>query len=144
MTIASRISDLAGAVRDKINLMIPRLVPAGGTVGQVLAKSSSTDYDSDWVNPSSGGSATVTSIEIDIGAVPVKNKTITVTDAGVLPTTKILAVQSGRAATGRPADENEMTRLNIVPYPETGSFKLWISCLTGSMRGKFIIDYIKG
>lgn len=30
-------------------------VPAGGTAGQVLAKKSSTDYDTEWVNQSGGG-----------------------------------------------------------------------------------------
>ena len=32
-------------------------VPSGGTTGQVLAKKSSTDYDAEWVNPSSGGTS---------------------------------------------------------------------------------------
>ena len=31
-------------------------VPAGGTAGQVLAKKSGTDYDTEWVNQSGGGS----------------------------------------------------------------------------------------
>ena len=31
-------------------------VPAGGTTGQVLAKASNTDYDTEWVTPSAGGS----------------------------------------------------------------------------------------
>lgn len=31
-------------------------VPAGGTTGQVLAKSSATDYATEWVTPSAGGS----------------------------------------------------------------------------------------
>lgn len=33
-----------------------RLLPAGGSAGQVLAKSSATDYDVGWVNQSGGGS----------------------------------------------------------------------------------------
>lgn len=32
------------------------LLPTGGTVGQVLAKSSATDHDTAWVTPSAGGS----------------------------------------------------------------------------------------
>ena len=38
-------------------------VPAGGTAGQVLAKASGTDYDTEWVTPSGGGGGT------DIGSV---------------------------------------------------------------------------
>ena len=48
MSVVSRVSDLAGAVRDKINLMVPRLVPAGGAVGEVLTKTSATDFDAGW------------------------------------------------------------------------------------------------
>lgn len=33
-------------------------VPAGGTTGQVLAKSSNTDYDTEWVDQSGGGGGT--------------------------------------------------------------------------------------
>jgi hypothetical protein len=34
-----------------------RLLPAGGTSGQVLAKSSNTNYDVGWITPSGGGGA---------------------------------------------------------------------------------------
>ena len=47
-TLVSRITDLSGAVRDKLNLMMPRLLPAGGSTGQVLGKSSGTDYATSW------------------------------------------------------------------------------------------------
>lgn len=50
-TLAARISDLAAAIRDKINLMVPRLLPSGGTAGQFLVKNSSTNYDAAWVSP---------------------------------------------------------------------------------------------
>ena len=33
-------------------------VPAGGTTGQILAKKSNTDYDTEWVNNTGGGSGT--------------------------------------------------------------------------------------
>lgn len=36
-----------------------RNVPAGGSSGQVLAKSSGTDYDVGWVNQSGGGGASL-------------------------------------------------------------------------------------
>ena len=43
-------------------------VPTGGTTGQVLAKTSNTDYDTEWVNPSGGGGA-VSSVNGQTGAV---------------------------------------------------------------------------
>lgn len=38
-------------------------VPAGGTAGQVLAKINSTDYNTEWVTPSGGGTASGTSYD---------------------------------------------------------------------------------
>ena len=40
-------------------------IPAGGTAGQVLAKRSGTDYDTEWVNQSGGGNTTVKYDESD-------------------------------------------------------------------------------
>lgn len=54
-TLSSRITDLTAAVRDKINLMVPRLLPSGGTGGQVLAKNSATNYDTAWTTLSGSG-----------------------------------------------------------------------------------------
>ena len=54
-TLVQRIADLAAAVRDKINVMMPRLLPAGGANGQVLTKTSATDYAVAWSTPSGGG-----------------------------------------------------------------------------------------
>lgn len=38
-------------------------VPAGGTAGQILAKVDSTDYNTEWVTPSGGGTAAGTSYD---------------------------------------------------------------------------------
>lgn len=38
-------------------------VPAGGTAGQVLAKVNATDYNTEWVTPSGGGTASGTSYD---------------------------------------------------------------------------------
>lgn len=54
MALADRITALAAAVRDKINLMVPRLIPTGGTTGQVLGKASATNYAMTWVTPQQG------------------------------------------------------------------------------------------
>jgi len=53
-SLASRLADFAAAVRDKLNTMTPRLVPAGGTTGQVLTKASNANYDDVWTDPGSG------------------------------------------------------------------------------------------
>lgn len=43
-------------------------VPEGGTTGQVLAKASNDDYDTQWVIGGGGGSGTVTSVQLTAGA----------------------------------------------------------------------------
>ena len=54
MTLAARLSALAEAVRDKLNLMTPRLLPSGGTAGQALVKTGSGDYETEWADQSGG------------------------------------------------------------------------------------------
>jgi hypothetical protein len=54
MSISSRIYDLAQAVREKINEMMPRLIPTGGGAGQTLVKRSSDDFDLAWSDVATG------------------------------------------------------------------------------------------
>ena len=42
-------------------------VPTGGTTGQVLAKSTNADYETEWISGGGGGSGTVTSVEATAG-----------------------------------------------------------------------------
>ena len=63
MSLVSRVSAGFAAVRDKINLMTPRLLPAGGSSGQVLAKTSASDYATAWTTPAAGGGSTGRSID---------------------------------------------------------------------------------
>ena len=57
---------------------------------------------------------------------------------------KIVATQSGKAATGRSADENEMDVLSLRAVPAAGSFTLFADVLTGRANGKFKINYMVG
>ncbi len=50
MSLASQVSALAGAVRDKINAIMPRLLPSGGVTGQALTKISGSDYSTQWTS----------------------------------------------------------------------------------------------
>lgn len=58
MSLVSRINDFAASVRDKFNAVAPRLLPGGGSTGQILAKSSAADYDSRWVDAADGAALT--------------------------------------------------------------------------------------
>jgi len=52
-TLVERITALAAGVGTRLAEHLPRLLPAGGSAGQVLAKSSATDFSAGWVDPTS-------------------------------------------------------------------------------------------
>lgn len=55
-TLQARITDLATRIGTEIKAMVPKLVPAGGVTGQVLAKASATNHHLAWTD-AGGGSA---------------------------------------------------------------------------------------
>lgn len=103
------------------------------------------------VNASGGaGSFAVTEVEIDFDTCGIGGPDqfdtcqVSVTDAGVSGTSKILAVQSAVAATSRDADENEMDQLVCLASPASGSFTLTCESQQGPTHGKFKINYTVG
>jgi len=97
-----------------------------------------------YVDAHSGGAAAITEAEIDFGGAAVQSKRFTIANAAVLASSKIVVDQSGKAATGRNADENEMDYLHLRAVPAAGSFTLYAACLTGRVSGKFKINYLIG
>jgi hypothetical protein len=63
-------------------------VPTGGNAGQVLAKTSATDYATAWQDPSGGGRGAVGQAMVDFGAFPGSNvATMAITgQSGILDT----------------------------------------------------------
>lgn len=56
MSLASNVGLLATRVANYLrDSVTPRLIPAGGSTGQVLTKSSAADYASGWATPAAGG-----------------------------------------------------------------------------------------
>jgi hypothetical protein len=90
-----------------------------------------------------GGSASITEVEIDFGSTPVKTKVFAITDAAVAATDKVIAFQSGKAATGRVTDENEMDAIIFNTNPLAGSFTLRAQVLTGTVSGKYKVNYMR-
>lgn len=89
-------------------------------------------------------SASMSEIEIDFGATPVKSKKFAIVDAGVVATSKVFPQISGKAATGRAADENEMDAILVSAQPTAGGFYLFANCITGRVSGKFKLNYLIG
>lgn len=57
MTLIKRLDDLAAAIRDKFNLIAPRLIPSGGETGQALVKTGADDFALGWAAITGGGGA---------------------------------------------------------------------------------------
>ena len=83
----------------------------------------------------------VGSVEVDFGTYPTISKTATITDARITSSSVILATQSGKAATGKQADENEMDGLMFSCLAANGSFQLNMNCAPYRVAGTFFINY---
>lgn len=90
-----------------------------------------------------GGGLTLTEIEIDFGSTAKFSITATVVDANVDAASKIIFLQSGIAATGKQADENNMDYIVCNATPGSGSFLL--QCDSRSpLHGAIKINYTIG
>ena len=108
--------------------------PSNWNANHVLAPGTVVDADL-------AASAKLKETEIDFGSTPTRGATFTVTDSDVTGTSKIMAVQSGAAATGKDQDENEMDALILRAAPGTGQFTLYADSLFGPVVGNFKINY---
>ena len=79
---------------------LTRAIPSGGTSGQVLTKSSATDYDVGWTTPSSGGGS-VTGVKGNAeSAYRTGNVNLTPANVGAAPTSHASTATTYGAATG--------------------------------------------
>lgn len=87
------------------------------------------------------GGGTWTEVEIDFGSLPVYDKTLTVTDAAVTGTSKVVVVPSGNAPTGLTADEWLWDTITFAALAGTGQFTLYATPNPGPVMGKRKIFY---
>lgn len=80
-------------------------------------------------------------VELDFGSPGTRSKTFTITDADVSASSVIQAWQSGVAATGRSADENEMDQIVFRAVPGAGSLTLYANSLFGPVSGLYKVNY---
>lgn len=93
------------------------------------------------VLPVTTSSSAVTQVEIDLGTVPVKSKSITVTAAACEPAFNVLVSPSADPATGRGSDDNLWDGLILSAVAGTGSFTLHVMAVPGPVSGKRNINY---
>jgi hypothetical protein len=91
-----------------------------------------------------GSGATVYECEVDFGPTPVSSGQFTITNPAITPTSKVVAMQSGNAATGKDAEENAWDVLVPRAKANAGDFTLWVECLTGKVSGRFKFNYLVG
>lgn len=143
--LSARISQLATRIANYLrDSVIPRLLPSGGVSGQVLSKSSGTDYAVSWVTHKTA------QYSIQIGASGVrliKPMVITISDADVVSSSKIEAWYSPieDMADKEYEDDAEFDYLDVRVLPSsitTGSFKVALSCRTnGRINNQKTIMY---
>lgn len=145
MSLATRIADLATAIGTDIKALFGRALPAGGSAGQVLAKTAATDYAVGWVNQS--GAAAFTEVEVSLGSTPTRAGRFFVVDAGVAAGDKLTVELSSPPYTGKGAslaDETElMGPVQFVATAQSGQFTVhWSSAFV--QRGTVKVRYRKG
>lgn len=144
MSLAARVTALAGAIRDKLNTMTPRLLPTGGATGQVLAKINGAPYNTQWVEPASGGGGSgIPTREVVISFdQAASSKIVEVVDATALTTHRVIAVVSGEAPPGGYADQAEINPVIIQGLVEVdGTVKLIVSSVNHLVFGDYLVNY---
>ena len=92
-----------------------------------------------------GGGVSGASVEADFGVVAKIQFTLAVANAAATATSRLLAQQSGAAATGRQADENEFDQYLVTAIPSVGSILFVFTALAGHMlqgKSKFIYLFV--
>ena len=81
--------------------ILPKTLPDGGSAGQVLAKASGTDYDTEWVNQSGGGGdSDYTTTTATIPTTGWSSNSITVNVASVTSNNLVIVSPSPSSAAG--------------------------------------------
>lgn len=87
------------------------------------------------------GSVSITETEIDVGATPVAEASISVADTGITTSSKIIGGLAYVAPTDKDLDELEMDAIELKFEPLAGSLNVHIKGLEGYLADKFKIWY---
>jgi len=87
------------------------------------------------------GLPSVVEVEVDFGTKPRWDKNFTITDASISVASKVIAVQSGKTATGRLPGDAQWDAINCAVLPGVGQATLFCTASPGPVVGKRIIQY---
>ena len=139
MSLASRVGLLSTRVSNYLrDSVLPRLLPAGGSAGQVLTKSSATNYAVGWTTPAAGGgSSTKGTATFTITPAANSYATVSIDDTTVTATSVVLPTM----APSPDWDADELGEFGLLAEPTAGSFLLHIS-YPGPFGGTFNLNYL--
>jgi len=151
-TIQAEVDLNTAKVTDLVHPLVETAVPIGALFTDTVYDDSNTLVDSDaktLVTPTNKliteddviSVASMFEVEIDVGATPVSEASISVTDASITTSSKILGSVAYLAPTGKDLDEIEMDTFDLKFEPLVGSFNLKIKGLEGYIADKFKINY---
>ena len=99
-------------------------------------------YDGSWhARGGGGGGGTWTEVEIDFGSDPVYDATFSITDASINSGSEVVIVPSGKAATGRTADDWQWDGGTFAANPGTGSATCYATFYPGPIVGRRKLQY---
>jgi len=88
-----------------------------------------------------GGSSVWTEMDVDFGTKPVYDAQFTITDAGISASSKVMVLPSGKAATGRTADDWQWDGAVFAANPASGSATCYATFLPGPIVGFRKLQY---
>ena len=117
-------------------------VPVGGTIGQVLAKASGTDYDTEWVSASGGVSITSGTATLDFGTSNNDYTYIDVAAVGIVGASKAVAFIAYDATSDNTADNHLVAAIRtLCEVPTADTLRIHAYSDVGDITGQFQVRY---
>jgi hypothetical protein len=128
---------------DYLEMKRPTAVPGTPATDflRIYAKSDGRLYIKNWNGVEFSLTILQKQVEISFNPLGTRSQVFTIVDADVTPTSRLTAVQSGDAPTGRAQDENEMDALHLRCVAGSGQFTLYADTLFGPVANNYKIDY---
>lgn len=139
---SSTISDSTAAGRAVLTAADATAQRSSLGLGSLATQSGTFSGTSSGVNTGDQTIPTLTEVEIDFGAAAVRDKAFTIADARVSAASKIIAMESGKIATGRQIGDSLWDSLSVTALPGTAQFTLFAEANPGPVEGKRIIQYL--
>jgi len=117
-------------------------VPVGGTIGQVLAKASGTDYDTEWVDASGGTTITVGTATLDFGTTNNDYTYVDVSAVGLSSASNASACIAYDSTSDNTADNHLVAAIRtLCEVPVSGTLRIHAYSDVGDITGQFQVRY---